>query len=157
MLCDAEKNRILIKLAPYTKIQRDLRDGLASRIDVADLASEIREHGIDAMPEEVVGFLCDHLEGKIDKRGRKGLGLTDKRLTARRAALFYRAVRAAQQNPDNADETIRELIEEKSHKFPKPITDGEVAWRIVSFLFYGNDGHHRKLANLVSKHAPLRE
>lgn len=156
-MSEASKTCFVFKLAPYYKVLHDIKEGHASQIDPRDLASEIRAHGINVMPQEVVEFLCDHLDGKIEKRGRKGYGLTEKTLLARRAAMFYRAVKDAQHNPSRFDETFVEFIEECLKEFPKPIPAGEAAWRIVSSLLYGHDGHHKRVANLVSKHAPLKE
>jgi hypothetical protein len=46
---DTSRPRFSVELSPYSKIERDLREGLASQIDPADLALEIRTHGIEKM------------------------------------------------------------------------------------------------------------
>lgn len=75
-------------LVPYYSFRRQISEGLASQVDLTGLAAEIREHGVRQMPEEVVEFLCDQLEGKIERRGRKPAGQTVNKVNAIRAAMF---------------------------------------------------------------------
>ena len=154
-MSDKPRSRFSVALKPYFKLKRDLEDGLASRIEPKEIACEIRKHGIEKMPEEVVSFLCDHLDGRIDRRGRKGLTPVEKQLAARRAALYYVSIRAALKARSSTVPELLAFLDENALSLPEGAAASEKAWRLTSILVSGHQGEYKSLANLVSKHAPL--
>ena len=151
---DGGRSRFVLKRTPYARFSRLIRDGVPDRIDVAELAAEIRSHGVAVMPEDVAAFLCSHLEGGIERRGRKGKSLVERRLEAHRLTMLYGGVREAQRNQPDAVPEIVDLYRRHEASFPEGIPDSEKAWRMVSILEHGHDGHHKKLSNLASELAP---
>ena len=149
--------KFIVETRPFSEIEYLLIQGLERRIDLKMLGAQIRRHGSKALPAKVEAFLCDFLEGKIEKRGRIGLGEKEKAIYAARLAMFYRAAQAALTDAVDADPLIVDVVEDIQRIFAPAIANSEVAWRVVSTLEFGHDGHHRSLANFVSNHAPLRQ
>ena len=146
-----------IERAPYARILSLLREKAPERVDPAELASEIRKHGVAQMPNPVAGVLCDLLEGKISRRGRKGELPHERKSRARFVRLQYHAVQAVlQDDPEIPDEFVA-VIEDLKRGLPSDLSQADAAWHLVSGLLYGHSGHHKKLRNLVSEHAPLKE
>lgn len=152
---EANAPKFRFKHVPFARISRQISEGLAASIDPAELAAEIRKHGAEKMPPDVVDFLCGHLEGKIERRGRRGDTDTEKREIARTAKLFYSMLSMAEaKDPDTPQEAL-ELYDTLRESVAEGYAPYETRWRMVSRLLYGHPGHSRSLANRVSEYFPL--
>ena len=142
---------------PYARISYLLSQLAPERIDPAELAAEIRKHGLAAMPSPVTEFLCDHLEGKVERRGRPGELPIERKIRAGAARNTYIAVRAVLQNDPEIPNDFVKAVREFERDLPTDLSEGEAALQLLSAFFYGHNGQHKKLRNLVSEHAPINE
>lgn len=133
-----------VDVVPFAHTERLINQGNEARIDPKQLAAEIREHGVKSMPDSVAKFLCRHLEGTIEKRGRHGHTPFERIMMGRQYHLTYRLVRLAQAG--KAD-TYPDIVHFYENSVEGSYSRSEAAWRLVSIYFYGIDGHHKKIKN----------
>jgi len=138
-------------MSPYTSISHKLKHGRASGIDPVLLAAEIREHGFTTMPAEVQAYLCDFLEGNVEKRGRKGKSDIESRLEGLRAQDFYKSLREAQSGAEDAFPAAVEIYETLRDDIEEAYSPSEAIWRMVAILMRDNEGHHKVVKNLAGK------
>lgn len=151
---EVPKTKFAFERTPYWEILYRIKDEGSKRVKPTDLAAEIRKHGVAAMPEPVQNLLCEILEDKFDRRGRKGLSKREKVFEARHVAVLHTAVYSILCGRPVGDPSSVAFVEELEAEYGDDMAKGEKAWRIVSRMVEGSDGHYRKLQNLVSKFAP---
>lgn len=143
--------RFAFTISPYASISHKLKHGRASEIDPVLLAAEIREHGFATMPAEVQAYLCDFLEGNVEKRGRKGKSAIERRLEGLRAQDLYKSLRKAQSGADEAFPAAVDIYEALRDDIEDSYSDSEFVWRMVAVLMRGNQGHHKAVKNLAGE------
>jgi len=146
-----------IRRVPYARISRQISDGMVARIDPSDLAAEIREHGLEKIPPSVVEFLCDHLDGSVVRSGRPGKTDAEKQHEARLARLIYVGLSMVEAGDADASPEALDLYRELREIVAEGANSSETRWRMVAQVVLGNPGHSKKLANLVSEWAPLKD
>lgn len=142
---DTSRNRPVVELRPFAEALHYIEQGEPEKVEPASIAAEIRVHGIAALPRAVELWLCDYLEGSIETRGRKGLSPLQGCLIGRYASHCYDAIRKAQKNDPDAIDMYQEYAQEVSDSY----SPSETAWRIVSVMLHGHQGHHKRLRNLA--------
>ena len=143
--------RFAIRFVPYATIIYKLEQGQASEIDPGLLAAEIREHGFATMPAEVQSFLCDFLNGNVEKRGRKGKTATEKGLEGLRAQSFYETLRDVQSGAKDVFPGAVEIYKLLRDDIEDAYSPSEIVWRMVAVVMRGNQGHHKAVKNLAGK------
>jgi hypothetical protein len=138
-------------ISPYASISHKLKHGRASEIDPVLLAAEIREHGFMTMPAEVQTYLCDFLEGNVEKRGRKGKSDIESQLESCRAQDLYKSLREAQSGAEDAFPAAVDIYEALDDRIEDAYSPSEAIWRMVAILMRGNQGHHKAIKNLAGK------
>lgn len=151
------KTKFAFQRAPDSEILYRINDGVAARVEPAALAAEIRKHGVEAMPESVQILLCSILEGNSENRGRKGKSKSEKFFEAHRLAMLYSAVYAVIRGRVIEVPSFVAFVEQHQAEYGNDVANGEKAWRIVSRMVEGSDGHYRKLQNFVSKFSPKNQ
>ena len=145
------KTKFAIRLAPYANILSKLEQGRASEIDPGLLAAEIREHGFATMPADVQSYLCDFLNGNVEKRGRKGRSATEKKLESLRAQSFYEILRDVQSGAKDVFPGAVEIYKLLRDDIEDAYSPSEFVWRMVAVVMRGNQGHHKAVKNLAGK------
>lgn len=148
---DTSKNRPVVELRPFAEALHYIEQGEPKKVDPASIATEIRVHGIAALPRAVELWLCDYLEGSIETRGRKGLSPLQERLIGRHARLCYNAIREAQKNDPNANLDAIDMYQEYAQEVFDSYSPSETAWKIVSIMLCGHQGHHKRLRNIAGE------
>ena len=151
------KIEFVFERAPYSEVLYLINDGAAKKVKPSDLAKEIRKHGFLVMPEPVQDLVCDMLEGKIERRGREGLSISQKVQLAQRYAMHYRAIYAYIRGAEVGVPALVEFVGQNLASLPENIPTNEKAWRLVSLFVTRNDNHYAAMANLVSEFAPLKQ
>ncbi|MES0863741.1 hypothetical protein ABLN87_15435 [Ruegeria sp. SCPT10] len=139
---------------PFSEQLHILKDKGARHVEPEEVAEEIRKHGLNAMPRELEAWLCNFLDGKIEKRGRKGLSDSEKLFKARRVRLIHSAIRAAWRGDSDVPDEVYELLNEVEPEFDDADAESVKAWKAVSYFFHGHCGHQKDLSNLAGEFAP---
>ncbi|MCK8465189.1 hypothetical protein MUY35_15120 [Aliiroseovarius sp. S1339] len=141
--------RPAVDLRPFASALRHIEQGEPEKVDPVDIASELREHEASELPPELLGWICDYLEGSIETRGRKGESPLERRVVGLHAAHCYDAIRKAQKgDPDALPEAVS-MNNTYAPEVEDSYSPSEAAWMIVSYMLYGQPGHHKKLRNLA--------
>ncbi|MDP5220403.1 hypothetical protein Q5Y75_24765 [Ruegeria sp. 2205SS24-7] len=151
---DHQTTEFAFFLKPFSEQLHILKNKGARHVQPEEVAKEIRTHGLTALPGELEIWLCDFLEEKIENRGRNGLSEIEKSITARKVRLIYSGVRAALCGDSGIPEELHKLLNQAEPEFDSADALSDKAWKAVSYYFYGNCGHHKKLKNLAGKFAP---
>jgi len=146
---DISMNRPVVELRPFAEALHHIEQGEPEKVDPTSIAAEIRAHGIAALPRAAELWLCDYLESSIETRGRKGLSPLQGRLIGRHASHCYNAIREAQKNDPNANPDAIDMYQEYAQEVSNSYSPSETAWRIVSVMLHGHQGHHKRLRNLA--------
>lgn len=146
---DTSKAGSAVKLRPFAEALHHIEQREPEKVDPASIAAEIRVHGIAALPRAVELWLCDYLEGSIETRGRKGLSPLERCLIGRHASHCYDAIRKAQENDPDALPAAVDIYRKHAQKASDSYSPSETAWKIVSIMLHGHQGHHKMLRNLA--------
>lgn len=141
--------RPALDLRPFASALHHIEQGEPEKVDPVDVANELREREASELPPELLGWLCDYLEGSIETRGRKGESPLERRVVGLHAAHSYDAIRKAQKDdPDALPEAVN-IWRSWASETRGSYSPSETAWMIVSCMLYGQPGHHKKLRNLA--------
>lgn len=141
--------RPAVDLCPFASALHHIEQGEPEKVDPVDVANELREHGASELPAELLSWLCDHLEGSIETRGRKGESPLERRVVGLHAAHCYDAIRKAQKGDPDALPEVVSICQTYAPEIEDSYSHSETDWMIVSCMLYGQPGHHKKLRNLA--------
>jgi hypothetical protein len=156
-----------LKVVPGSEHVFRIEDG--EQLDGPELASAIKEIGLDKLPLQLENYLYDFLNGKAGrKRGRKAPSKTQLALYNCQMGLIYRACKMvldgeadgeAEADADadadaDAEESdgIVEFIGNHAALVAEPLSNSEKAARLTSIWYHGHSGHHRTIMNQLSSH-----
>ena len=148
-----------LKVVPGSEYVFRIEDG--EQLDGPELASAIKEIGLDKLPLQLENYLYDFLDGKAGrKRGRKAPSRTQLAVYNNQLGLIYRACKmvldadAEAEADADAEKSggIVEFIGNHTALIAEPLSNSEKAARLTSIWFHGHSGHHRNIMNQLSSH-----